>query len=254
MFDNANTLTHNLRNHIRELRHASAREEQRQFVIEGVRACTEIANGSAIPDFVVVRSDAKPDTLQMTQEFVERGSVVLQCSVKDMERMSQTKQPQDILCVMPFLVERELGDRVLVLESVTDPGNVGTIIRSAAWFGLTDVVLGEECADLYNPKTMRSAAGSMFAMNILRKVDVVNVLSTLASHVKIGTVPRGGIRASQVEKNTSFAMVIGSEANGLSAASLKLCDMLVTIPGGIGTESLNAAIAASILCYEVTSS
>ncbi|NQW30361.1 MAG: RNA methyltransferase [Ignavibacteria bacterium] len=252
MFDSENTLTHNLRNQIRDLKDASVRETQQQFVLEGIRACTDVLNADAVPDTVVLRSDAKEQSIELADNFSARGSVVVQCGVKDMEKISQTKNAQDILCVLPYLVEKEIGDRVLVLDSVSDPGNVGTIIRTAAWFGLTDVILGEGCADLYNDKTIRSTAGSMFAVNILRKKNIYSTLAGLHSHTKIATVARNGVLLRNAEVPGKYAIVIGSEAHGLPKEVVQLCNVQVTIQGGHGTESLNAAIAAAILCYEVS--
>lgn len=164
--------------------------------------------------------------------------------------MADAAAPQDILLVAPFFDEVPLGPRVVILDAVSDPGNVGTIIRSAVWFGCTDVVLGEGCADLYNPKVVRSTAGALARINVLRKRSIVDVVPELGQRPIIAATARGGAEPTALHDMSTWAMLIGSEAHGLHEDISALATMTITVPGGHGAESLNAAVAASILLYE----
>ena len=139
---------------------------------------------------------------------------------------------------------------MIVLDAVSDPGNVGTIIRCAKWFGLTDVVLGDGCADLYNAKTMRAAAGAAFGINVIRKAQLFQFLDKVTDIPIVATMPISGELPSVLNGMEKFAIVIGSEAHGISHDVLSRCTRRVTIPGGNGVESLNAAVATALLCYE----
>ena len=241
-------LTLNLRNALRALHDRAERNRQGLFLAEGAN----LANAALVPSIVIIRTDATEADTQTAMNLAGRGSEVYQCSVRDMEVLAETKTPQSLLCVVPYVAERAVGDRVVVLDGVSDPGNVGTIIRTAAWFGWTDVILGRGCADLYNPKVVRSTAGALGSINVLRSRDLVDVLPQMLSHhQRIAAVPRGGQTPADILGNGQpVAVIIGSEAHGISTAVLEQCTMHVTIPGMGSVESLNAAIASAILCYE----
>ncbi|MCX6140039.1 MAG: RNA methyltransferase [Candidatus Kapabacteria bacterium] len=242
----------NLRNAIRELHRAGHREDVRQFIIEGPHACGDLQAAGIRPIAVIIRDDATLESLAIARAFLAQGADVFASGSKDMGLMADAAAPQDIIVLARFFEERPLGTRIVLLDAVSDPGNVGSIIRSAAWFGCTDVILGVGCADMYNPKVVRSAAGALARMNILRKKDLTTVVSSLGGRPIIAAVAKDGLLPSGLRELSSFALLIGSEAQGLATELLEVSTMRVTIPGGNGTESLNAAIAASILLYEVS--
>jgi len=249
MDESIQRLTHNLRNDVRRLLKASEREERRLFVAEGIHLCEELAASDVMPEFVVMRSDADALTRSLALQFENGGAELFLCSPSEMERITDAASPQSILAIVPFLEEREIGTRVIALDAVSDPGNVGTIIRCAKWFGFTDAVLSKGCADLYNPKTMRATAGSAFHMNVKRHADLRSTLSSLKIPI-IGSQPSKGKAPSLLHGMNELCIVVGSEAHGVSSEILELCTHIVTIPGGGDVESLNAAIAAALLCYE----
>lgn len=250
MLEMGPSLTHNLRNSIRALRSASEREECGLFVAEGEHAAQSLALANVTPSIVVVQRDAPDAVMELAERLESKGAERYLCSGTDMERMADATSPQSILCVVPFLPERPLRDRILVLDAVADPGNVGTMIRTAAWFGFSDVVLGMECADLYNPKVVRSTAGALLSVNIHRRKHLASWLHTLDERPTIAAVPRGGEPPATLHALSSFALIVGSEAHGVSSDVLQRCSHRISIPGTRTVESLNAAMAAAILCYE----
>lgn len=236
---------------MRSLHHTSERNSQQLFVAEGVRVCRDLLESSMRVESVVVAENADDETMVLARKLTAKTGTLYEATPTDMAIMADASTPQDILAVLAFKEERPLGNRVVVLDAVADPGNVGTIIRSAAWFGFTDVVLGRGGADAYNPKVVRSAAGALFRMNVLRGRDVSTMLrDELSAYTTVATVPTGGELPQSVRGADKLCLVIGSEAHGLTDAVIEACTLRVSIPGGNGTESLNAAIAASILLYE----
>ena len=244
-------LPHKLRTSIRDLQRARYRDATRTFVVEGVRACEALLGSALVPDVVVVGRDADPRAMQAASAFALMGVDVLQALPRELELMCDASTPQELLAVVPFPSSRPLGDRIVVLDGVRDPGNAGTIIRTAAWFGFTDAVVLEGSVDPFHPKVVRSTAGVIARMNILR--DATTETWTSAWNARgpiVATVVHGGTPPADVSVHDAVAILIGSEADGLSAASIAAASQLVTIPGTAGVESLNAAIAAGILCYE----
>jgi len=243
-------LSHKLRNELRALHSASVRDERKRFLAEGPHLCDELLSSGAATHTVVVYSDAPESVWSIARRFRDMGVHVVQCSAKSLELLSTVKTPQDIIAEASFLPARTVAGKVLLLDDVSDPGNVGTIIRSAAWFGFDSVALSPGCADVYNSKVLRASAGAVFKLNVLRKCNLHHWLLQHPEYVAVGTTPRGGTEPRHVATLQPLALVIGSEAHGMSNELIAMCKTMVSIPGGAFTESLNAAVAASILCYE----
>ncbi len=250
MLEHDHRLSHNLRNDLRQLHRSVHRESQRRYLAEGTHVCADLAASEQRADVVVLRDDASAEDRAIADALCAKGAELLFCSEKSMAMISTTNAPQSIVARVAFHEEKQPGDRLLLLDAVSDPGNVGTIIRCASWFGFSDVVLGEGCADLYNSKTIRSSAGASFRVNVIRHRKLPVLLDTLHGVTVVGTVPRGGQPPTILASVERLALVIGSEAHGISDEVLKRCSCNVSIPGVGDTESLNAAMAATILAYE----
>lgn len=250
MIDTLPRISHNLRNSIRDLHRSSHRDERQEFLAEGPHVLDEILRAGIRPGVVIVRDDASFEIQDLVERCVHDNIPVFASGGKDMELMSDASAPQAVLCAAPYRTEETIGERILVLDAVSDPGNVGTMIRCAAWFGFTDVVLGVGCADLYNPKTIRSTVGAAFHINVLRKRELSSWLHDINDRPRFAAVARGGESPDRLVNESTFALVIGSEAHGISADVEASCTARLSIPGSGGSESLNAAMAAAILCYE----
>ena len=161
-----------------------------------------------------------------------------------LERLSSTQTPQSPVAVMP-IPEHALDSRrdVLVAWEIADPGNLGAMVRTAAAFGMDIGVVGG--ADPWSPKTLRSAAGAHFHTSVVSIEDPFDLGATTVGTVSSGGADPGSLPSSRI------ALLIGNEAHGLPGDAIASADLLVSIPMPGGTESLNAAAAAAILCYEV---
>ncbi|WP_433743540.1 TrmH family RNA methyltransferase [Falsibacillus pallidus] len=167
--------------------------------------------------------------------------------------ISDTETPQGIfaVCLEPKNHVNVSGvKKVLMIDSVQDPGNLGTMIRTADAAGLDLVILGEGSADLYNPKVLRSAQGSHFHLNVARG-SIADWIADLSGHglPVYGTSLENGEPFSQVSPNGTFALIVGNEGSGVSKELLEKTDKNLYIPIYGQSESLNVAVAAGILMY-----
>ncbi len=202
---------------------------------------------------VFVGRDAGTAENLVSERALERGVDVRHLADGVAARIGSTTTPQGIFALVEL--ERRGTDALagitlaVVAPAIGDPGNAGTLVRSAAATGAEVIVLGPGSVDAYNHKTVRASAGACFALQIVEGVPAVKVLEALGSGGvrRVGAVPSGGRLPEQVDLAGPVALVVGHEIHGL-AADLPL-DELVTIPMH-GTESLNVAMAGTILLYE----
>ena len=177
-------------------------------------------------------------------------------SETEVRHVSALKTPTGPVAVFPFLdVSREellsARDRIVFLHGVQDPGNVGTVVRSAHAFG-AGVALSTGCADLYNPKTVRATMGSIFHAPVARELDAIEFLNgtTDAGFRTVAAVPEGG-EAPGSHLDGKTVLVVGAEGSGLPEMVVENCEISVSVPSLAA--SLNAAMAASILLYHAYS-
>lgn len=169
-----------------------------------------------------------------------------------LKKLCSTKTPQKIIGVCKKQEEKEIGEKVLILDAIQDPGNLGTIIRSSVAFGIDTIILSMDCVDLYNDKVIRASEGVLFKQNILKR-NLEEVISYLKkNHYTIfGTKVDGGTPIGEVDYPDKFAMVMGNEGSGVRDSILSLCDIYLYIPMLNQVESLNVGVATSIILYEM---
>ncbi len=184
------------------------------------------------------------------------------------ERISEEKSPEGVICISKTLdkihkivtINKCVSEndaipmgKTLLLESVRDPGNLGTIIRSARAFGVKNLVLSSDCADLYNPRTIRAAMGTLFSQNVYLAEDLVDVIGFLRTRGRVfaAALREDAARLGRVEFGENDAALVGNEGHGLSDAALAACSDTLYIPMESGVESLNAGIAASVILWEL---
>lgn len=227
-------------------REKAFRRERGLFLCDGEKLLTEaVANGAEIEEVYLRGTSACPDlpdvpVFSLSEDVFDFASP-LENSPGPLFTVRKRSMPES---VQP--------NRVIVLENVQDPGNVGTVLRTAAALGTELVVLLGECADPYNPKTVRAAMGALFRQN-LWETDLSSLLSKLGEW----RLPFYGaaLREESISLKTvplqRAAIAVGNEGKGLSDALLSKCDTKVILPMTPGSESLNAAVAASILMWEM---
>jgi len=235
--------------HIRKLASsASYRRQKAEFLCDSPKLLEEILLRNADLHTVVCTEDAALPP-------IPAGVRVVQVPADVMESLSPAKTPQGVLsvCGMPDrkLPERLAGKRYVVLDGVQDPGNVGTILRTADAFSADGLLLVNGCADLYNPKTIRATMGAVFRCPVWNcDVSALRMLLTASGLPLYGAALRKDTVDARSVDYTRCAVAIGSEGKGLSQAVLDVCDKTVLIPMQAHCESLNAAIAATVLLWE----
>lgn len=236
-----------------------ARTEEQAYVIDGPTLLDE-ALQAGVPVEEVVAEPGAPDDL--LARAADAGAVVIRAREGTLARATDTVHPQPVAAVArfgPTAMDLEaaldgLTDRalVLVLVGVNDPGNAGTLLRSADAAGAELVAFCDDAVDPHNPKCVRGAAGALFRVPVVRQAAAAEVLERLrARGVRcLGTVARGGTDYDRAELSEAVAVVLGSEAHGLPADLDPRLDQQVSIPMHGPVESLNVAMAGTILCFE----
>ena len=190
----------------------------------------------------------------LLQRALDAGVRVHELAPGVLEKVADTVTPQPVLAIAPF-VDVPLADVdvdfVVVCVDVRDPGNAGTVLRSAEAAGATAVVFCDGSVDVFNPKTVRASAGSLFHVRVVSGGSVNEILATLGERGvrRLGTVARGGTPYDEVDLTVPCAIVLGNEASGLPDG-LPL-DVGVTIPMAGSGESLNVGMACAVLSFEV---
>ena len=171
-----------------------------------------------------------------------------------MKKLSDNPSLPKIMAIVEKKKEESIGNKVVILDRVQDPGNLGTIIRSATAFNFDTIILSNDSVDLYNSKVVRSTQGMLFNINILRR-DIKEEITNLKSknYLILGTDVYNGSDVSKYTVNKKFALVLGNEGTGVSEEVKSLCDDNLYIKMNSNCESLNVSVAASILMYELGS-
>ena len=217
------------------------RKEYGKFTVEGVKTIKELIG----TEYVV-------DELFVTDEIIEEAkawfpNIAVENAKKDeISAASFLKTNEQAIAVVNFL-ENELTvpDQILYLDGINDPGNLGTIIRTALWFGVKQIVCSLDTVDVYNPKVITSSKGGVFGVNI-RYIDLKMLTDKLYEHKVIGA-DMNGITLNGYPIPQKWVLVMGSEANGISNENKKYITENVSIHGAGEMESLNVGVAAGII-------
>lgn len=233
------------------LKKSGERKSRGLFVIEGIRMFTEIPKDRIVKVFA-------------SESFANNNSGILDgfdyelVSDRVFAQMSDTKTPQGILAVVQMLTYtiEDMTSRkipvIVMLENIQDPGNLGTIIRSAEGAGATGIIMSNDTVDIYNPKTIRSTMGALFRMPFLYTANIIDTAKELknkgiklfAAHLK------GNNNYYNEDLSIPMGLLIGNEGNGLTDGLTKEADLLVKIPMEGNLESLNAAVSTAVILYE----
>ena len=218
------------------------------YIVEGIKMVKEAISENQEIALIAIREDFKID-------FDIKNIKTVTISNKIFNDISDVKTPQGILAVIKKNQNNQIetnSDYILALDSLQDPGNMGTIIRTADSANINQIIINKTTVDPYSPKVIRSTMGAIYRTNIIEVEDLKTTLKEMKS--KGFQIITTDLKATQsiydINYNNKTVVVIGNEANGVSQEILQTADKKVIIPMLGKTESLNASIAASIMIYE----
>ena len=230
-------------------------KKKNAYIIEGIRMFSELKPEEILEVFVSESFENENKSL-LKDIFPEYETV----SDRIFESVSDTKTPQGVMAVVKrkeytlekILEKRDTPHSLLILDSLQDPGNLGTLIRAGEGAGITGIIMNETTVDIYNPKVIRSTMGSIFRVPFIYVKDLKEVIEKLYSkNVNIyASSLEGAIEYDAPDYKKDIAFIIGNEAAGISKEVLDIVEDKVKIPMLGEVESLNAAVAGSILMYE----
>lgn len=235
------------------------RKIEHKFVCEGIRICLDALNSKACIDTLLCTESALDKYSNSINNLIDISEKFICCEDRIFSAISDTKTPQGVLCVIKTLDKTSYFDtiknngKVLALDNIQDPLNLGTILRSADAFGIDGVVLSEDCCDLYSPKVVRGSMGAVFRLPVV-------IVSDLASYITDNfkdydtyacVLDDTAFTVNNVNFASSVLTVVGNEGNGVSDKVIKSCKNKLYIPMNGDAESLNASVAASIVMWEM---
>ncbi len=253
------------------------RQSERMFRFDGVKLfCEAVARGVELA-FVLVDDTQKDSVDAKAHSLYGLGIDNANCRILYLShelfvKISDENAPEGIICVAKYIDKfhkvatinsshEEIASvlspgsgRVLLCESLRDPGNMGTVVRTAFAFGIDWLILSGDCADVYNPKVLRGAMGTLFSQRILRVDDLaatIEMMRASGRRVYAAALDESACRLGSFAFGKEDCAVIGNEGHGLSERVLKACDANVYIPMTGNAESLNASVAAAVLMWEM---
>ena len=241
---------------IKKLKDKKYRDQENCYIIEGIKLIKEAINENAKIKLIIVCDDCKQENnIDEDAKYEIAKYECIYVTEKIFLSLTNVVNPQGILAV----IEKEKSNNVinydenlfLVLDDIQDPGNMGTILRTADSLNLKQIIVSKGSSDIYNPKVVRSTMGAIFRVNIIESDNLVKTLKDMKKHkIKIVTTNLQTDKKIYDVDYEKSAIVIGNEANGVSNEVLELADEKVKIPMPGKTESLNASVATAIILYE----
>ncbi|MCB0296626.1 MAG: RNA methyltransferase [Calditrichaeota bacterium] len=239
------------------------RQEAGMFMVEGLRICRDaLASGWAVEAVFATEAFAASSAGEAFREMLRQHGWEWQLLAPgNFRRLAETESPQGILLVMRLPAEDALlsgsgwmqAGFLLVLQGVRDPGNLGTIIRSADWFGVDGIILSGDCVDPYNPKVLRGTMGSIFHVPLAVAPELTETLTRLKQHGfrMYASAVEGAQAVPEIQFRKPLALILGNEAHGVSGELFALSDQTVRIEQYGRAESLNVGIAGAVLLAHI---
>lgn len=247
-------LTKNQIKYINSLQQSKFRESNKQFIAEGPKLIAEL-----------LKSDLEMLQLYVTPQWLSENNIfqanqkaeVVEITDIELEKISLLATPNQALALVKipeYVFNKEIlqNEFVLMLDEIKDPGNLGTIIRTADWFGIHTIICSSECVDVYNPKVIQATMGSIGRVKVIY-TDLIELLRSLPSDVPVYGTHLDGVDITKEKLEKRGVVVVGNESRGISNAMLPFIKKKLFIPSAQVSkkaESLNASIATAIVCYE----
>lgn len=249
-----------------------ARQAQKCFRFDGIKLLCEAVKREVPLKCIFVRQGSAERVESRFFELSGLAPETVKCPAylltdELFDKISQENAPEGVICVAEYIdrfhkmyiikkedtLELSEGP-ILLLESVRDPLNVGAVIRSAAALGIKQLLISEDCADLYHPKTLRAAMGPLFSMPVTRVDDLTAAVERLVAsgrRVFAAALDETAVKLGEYPFRYGDCVIVGNEGHGLSDALIKACTGSIYIPMAADTESLNAGVAAALLMWEL---
>ncbi len=239
------------------------RDEYGYFIIEGIKVFEDALKENLEIEKVFITEKTLQKHFDFFDKIKDKISEDKLFTITDeiSLKLSDTKSPQGLFCIAKKIEKKcyidkiKNGKRFLILDNIQDPGNIGTIIRTADAVGLNGIILSNDCCDIYNPKVVRSTMGSLFRMNCYEDCEVQEAVSAFkAKNIPTfaSVIDSDANSLTDCDFSSGGAVLIGNEGNGLSQKIVDLCDFSLTIKMKGNVNSLNAAMAASIIVWEMS--
>lgn len=225
--------------YINKLRNTKYMNEEKKFIIEGEHLIKEAFNaGILLETYSIIDEDYGVLNNLITKDIMDYISILPSSS--------------NVLGICKFIEDKPLGNKIIILDNVQDPGNLGTIIRSSKAFNIDTIVLSNTSVKKYNEKVIRAAQGMLFKTNVITK-NIEELIGELKNngYSVYGTDVVNGINICDVENKDKIAIIMGNEGTGITPSVKELIDKNIYIKTSDDCESLNVAVAASIIMYEL---
>lgn len=230
------------------------RRDQGVFVLEGLRLCLDAIENGFIPKKVFLSTSAISKYPEAVEKFLQYDEVY-EVSDSLFSKISDTVNPQGILCLfnIPFVSIDKINNKgkYIALENIQDPSNLGAISRTAEAFGISGLILTSGCADPYSSKSLRASMGALLRIPVYQVEDLFELFETKSLTSFAAVVNNNAKSINEISFSAGSVAIIGNEANGICEESISKSDCKFTIPMNGRAESLNAAVAASIIIWEM---
>lgn len=241
------------------LRSKKLRYQEKEFVIEGARLCEDAANSNVIIEKFFYTEKAQDKYIIAIDKIKKVSKESFLVTEKIMNFITDTKAPQGLVCDCKQFVDKfdkekiKNSKKLIALENIQDPSNLGTIFRTAEALGLEGVILTDDCCDIFSPKVLRGSMGAVFRVPIYTFKSTMDIFKLFGKDFNIlGAIPdKNAVDIRKVDFSKKSIVLVGNEGNGLKKETIKKCKEKVTIPMKGRAESLNAAVAASIAMWEM---
>ena len=254
-------LSNNSLKNLRRLTQKKYRDKEGLYIIEGRRLCQQAIKASApLKQFVFSQNFCQSPEISNFVHYAESNQIsTFSTSEAEFASLVDTENPQGIAAVVELetknlhsIINIPKG-MLLGIDRIQDPGNLGTIIRTAEWFGVKGILCSKGTVDCFNPKVLRSAMGASFSVPIFQDLELSSIIETIKKDQFeiIGTSVKFGLAPGSFQPQAKTLFLVGSEAHGLDHSLLPFIDKTVFINGKGQSESLNVAIATGIILYEL---
>lgn len=228
------------------------RKTEKKFIVEGFKLISEAVSSSYVCEAIIA---TEKNITNAKKLFVDYNFTYFIAAEKEFERLSDTVNPQGIAGVFSVSKKKSFPRNIKIvaaLENISDPGNLGTILRNCDWFGISDIILSPDCAEIFNPKTLRASMGSVFHLNFILPDNFYNeIIRFKQNGYTVLNSDMNGENIYQFKIPEKIVVVFSNEANGPTKQIGEIADYNITIPKFGNAESLNVACASAIILSEI---